>query len=362
MQFAPTEEQQQFRDMVRRFLSAESPTTAVRRQMESDFGFDREVWQRMAGELGLPALLVPERFGGAGFGLVEVGIAMEEMGRALYCGPYFASAVLSVAALLDCADEAAAARLLPGIARGETIAALAASHRPAQVVRIGSVLSGTTRPVVDGMAADVLLVVANGDRGAELHEIDPLGSGVSRRPLSVIDPTRRLAELHLDGVPARRLGSAGEGLTRTLDLAAIALANEMVGGAQRLFDDTLDYVKMRVQFGRTIASFQAIKHRCAELLLELELAKSAAYYAAAAADDGDPALGYHASLAKSAAADAYMSVAAEAIQLHGGIGFTAEQDTQLWFKRAKASEVLLGNPAWHRERMIAALESQERAA
>ena len=348
--------------MVSRFLAAESSTAQVRRLMQTEAGFDRDVWQRMAREMGLPALMVPERFGGAGFGMVEVGIAMEEMGRALYCGPYFGSAVLCVAALLNCADEAAQARLLPRIASGETLAALAGSYRAPQVVRDGNVLSGTARPVIDGMASDVLLVVANAPGGAELHEVDPLAPGVHRRPLEVIDPTRRLAELRLDDVPARRLGSAGEGLTRALDRGVIALAGEMAGGAQRLFDDTLGYLKLRVQFGRTIASFQAVKHRCAELLLNVELAKSAAYHAATAADDNDAHLGYHASLAKAGCADAYMFVAAEAIQLHGGIGFTAEQDTQLYYKRAKASEVLLGNPAWHRERMIANLENRREAA
>ena len=356
MQFAPTEEQRQFREMVSRFLAAESSTADVRRLMQTEAGFDRDVWRRMAEEMGLPALMVPERFGGAGFGMVEVSIAMEEMGRWLYCGPYFGSAVLSAAALLNCGDEAARARLLPRIAGGETLAALGGGYRPPQVSRDGNVLSGTARPVVDGMAADVLLVAVNGPDGTELHEVDPFAPGVRRRPLTVIDPTRRLAELSLQGVPAKLLGNVGEGLTRALDLGAIALAGEMAGGAQRLFDDTLEYLKLRVQFGRTIASFQAIKHRCAELLLKVELAKSAASYAAAAADENDPRLGYHASLAKAGAADAYMFVAAEAIQLHGGIGFTAEQDTQLWFKRAKASEVLLGNPAWHRERMIADLE------
>ena len=362
MRFAFTDEQLQFRDMVRRFLAAESTTAAVRRQMESEAGFDLGVWRRMAGELGLPALLVPERFGGAGFGMVEVGIAMEEMGRALYCGPYFATAVLSVAALLHCADDAARERLLPEIAQGGTLAALTGSHRAPQVRRDGDILSGIARPVIDGMAAGMLLVVAQGDRGAELHEVNPRGEGVSRRPLEVIDPTRRLAEVRFDGAPAKPLGAAALGLTRTLDYGVVALANEMAGGAQRLFDDTLQYLKMRVQFGRAIASFQAIKHRCAELLLNVELAKSAAYHAAAAADDGDPELSQHASLAKAGAADAYMLAAQEAIQLHGGIGFTAEQDTHLWYRRAKASEVLLGNPAWHRERMIAAMEAREVAA
>lgn len=362
MQYTLTPEQQQFRDTVRRFLASASPTPAVRRHMESELGYDREVWRRMARELGLTALLVPERYGGAGFGVVEAGIVMAEMGRALYCGPYFASAVLSVAALLNGAGETARARLLPGIASGETIAALVAGYGPAQVLRDGNVLSGMARPVVDGMAADVLLVVAVSGEGAELHEVDPAAPGVERRPLDVIDPTRRLAELRFHGAPARRLDNANGGMTRALDLGAIALANEMAGGAERLFEDTLDYLKMRVQFGRAIASFQAIKHRCADLLLTVELAKSAAGHAAAAADDQDPELSYHASLAKAGAADAYMSTAAEAIQLHGGIGFTAEQDTHLWYRRAKASEVLLGNPAWHRERMIVELERRAEAA
>ena len=362
MQFAPTEERQQFRDMVSRFLAAESPTADVRRQMHSATGFDRDVWQRMARELGLPALLVPERYGGAGFGMVEVGIAMEEMGRALYCGPYFGSALLSVAALIHCAEEDARARLLPRLASGETLAALAGSYRESPVVREGGVLAGTVRPVVDGMAADVLLVVVRAPGGAELHEVDPHAGGVERRALEVIDPTRRLAELRLREVPARPLGGAGKGLIRALDLGVIGLAGEMAGGARRLLDDTLEYLKLRVQFGRAIASFQAIKHRCAELLLGVELAKSAAGHAAAAADENDAQLGYHASLAKAGAADAYLQAAAGAIQLHGGIGFTAEHDTHLWYRRAKASEVLLGNPSWHRERMISELERRGAAA
>ncbi len=348
--------------MVRRFMDAESPSSAVRRQMHSADGFDRQVWARMARELALPALLVPERFGGAGFGVTEVGIAMEEMGRALYCGPYFASAVLAASAVVNCADDDAQARLLPGIAGGDLIAALAGSYRTPDVQLHGNTLSGTARPVVDGMAADVLLVVASGADGEQLYEVDARGPGVHRRPLNVLDPTRRLAEVRLDGVPARLLGDAADGLMRALDTGVVALAHEMAGGAQRLFDDTLEYLKLRVQFGRPIASFQAIKHRCADLLLNVELAKSAAWQAAAVADRQSRQLSYHASLAKSGVADAYMLVAAEAIQLHGGIGFTEEQDTHLWYKRAKASEVLLGNPSWHRERMIAELQKRERAA
>ena len=189
----------------------------------------------------------------------------------------------------------------------------------------------------------------------------PRCRGLSGARWGVIDGTRRLAEIRFDGVAGRPLGAAADGLTRALDIGVIALANEMAGGAERLFEDTLDYLKMRMQFGRSIASFQAIKHCCAELLLHVELAKSAAYHAAGAADEADPELSYHASLAKAGAAQAYMFVAAEAIQLHGGIGFTAEQDTHLWYERAKSSEVLLGNPAWHRERMITEIERREAA-
>ena len=302
MRFSFTDEQRQFRDMVRRFFAEQSPVAAVRRQIGSDEGFDRAVWRRMGRALALPALLVPERLGGAGFGTVEVGIVMEEMGRALYCGPYLASSVLSTAAILNCADEAGQARLLPGIAAGETIAALAAGYLPGSVVHDGETLSGMARLVVDGMAADVLLVAAADGPGTSLYEVDPAAPGFERRPLEAIDGTRRLAELRFNGVPARALGTAGDGLTRALDVGVIALANEMAGGAGRLFEDTLDYLKMRVQFGRSIASFQAIKHRCAELLLQVELAKSAAYHAAGAADEDDSQLSYHASLAKAGTA------------------------------------------------------------
>ena len=307
MRFTVTDEQQQFRDMVRRLLAKESPTTAVRRQIDSEAGFDRELWQRVAGELALPALLVPERFGGAGFGVAEAAIVMEEMGRVLFCGPYFASAVLSTAAIRHCADEAAQARLLPKIAAGGTVAALAASYLAPRVAHDGATLTGTARFVVDGMAADVLLVAATDGPGVSLHEVDPSVPGLERRPMGVIDGTRRLAEIRFDGVAGRPLGAAADGLTRALDIGVIALANEMAGGAERLFEDTLDYLKMRMQFGRSIASFQAIKHCCAELLLHVELAKSAAYHAAGAADEADPELSYHASLAKAGAAQATCS-------------------------------------------------------
>ena len=375
VQFHFTEEQRQFRDMLRRFMAAASPTSEVRRLMGTEPGFDPAVWRRMADELGLAGLMIPERYGGSGFGLVELGLVMEEMGRVLLCAPYLASAVLAANALCRIGTESQKQRWLPGIANGETLAALAFAEpgREPGVEPIamqvavsdgGYSLTGCKDYVVDGCNADLLLVAArvegqHGLAGLSLFAVAGDASGVSRRRLRVLDPTRQLARLDFEGVPAELLGDsggAGPALAETLDIGAIALANEMAGGAQRLLEDTLEYIKLRMQFGRAVASFQAIKHRCAELLLQVELMKSAAYHAAQVAGADPEALAYEASLAKAAASEAYLQTAIEAVQLHGGIGFTWDQDTQLWYKRAKSSEVLLGDPAWHRERMIQCLE------
>lgn len=383
-QFHYTDEQDQFRDMLRRFLVDTSPTTEVRRLMQTDAGYDVAVWQRLAQELGLTGLTIEEKYGGAGFGLVELCIAMEEMGRALLCAPFLASSVLAAHAIQLIAAEEDAGRLLPSIASGELIATLAITEpdgRPGvDAIALtgersgdGFVLNGCKQFVLDGCSADVLLVAARtagttGSDGLSLFEVVPDAAGVTRRPLTTLDPTRKQARIEFKDVDARLLGqvdAAGPGLVRTLDIAAIALANEMVGGATRLFEDTLAYTKIRMQFGRSIASFQAIKHRCAEMLLQVEMAKSAAYYAAEASDAmgaGSDETTYLASLAKAGASEAYLHTAIEAIQLHGGIGFTFDQDTHLWFKRAKSSEVMFGDPAWHRERMMQALILKERAS
>ena len=407
IQFHFTEEQRQFRDMLRRFMAAASPTSEVRRLMDTEPGFDRAVWRRMADELGLAGLMIPQRYGGSGFGLVELGLAMEEMGRVLLCAPYLASAVLAANALCRIGSEAQKQRWLPGIASGETLAALAFAEpgsepgvEPIGMQAVaedgGHSLTGCKDYVVDGCNADLLLVAARtepsaclqtarrrgrrhnqpvsesspsakwkrhgGLAGLSLFAVAADAPGVSRRRLQVLDPTRQLARLKFEEAQAELLGDAGEAgpaLAATLDTAAIALANEMAGGAQRLLEDTLEYIKLRMQFGRAVASFQAIKHRCAELLLQVELMKSAAYHAAQVANANPEDLAYEASLAKAAASEAYLQAAIEAIQLHGGIGFTWDQDTQLWYKRAKSSEVLLGDPSWHRERMIQCLEQRE---
>ncbi len=370
IRFHFTEEQQQFRDFLRRFLDDTSPPGVVREIMEGEAGFDAESWRRLATELALPGLCVPERYGGSGFGVAELGIAMEEMGRALFPSPFLASAVMAAKTIEFVASDDQCAAYLPAIASGEKLASVAfmasADHHARGNIEVAGDggLTGCKRFVLDGAAVDQLLVVAEQGDDASVYLVDADAAGVTRRALTTIDQTRRMAEVAFDKAPAVCLGAAGAagpGLARMFDLAYIALANESVGGAQRLFDDTLEYLKLRRQFGRSIASFQAIKHRMADLLLTLELAKSAAYYAAQAWDDGVDDISELASLAKAGTSDAHVRIASESIQLHGGIGFTWENDTHLWFKRAKGTEVLLGAPAHHRARMVMAMAKRKAA-
>ena len=369
--FTFTDAQRQFRDVVRRFLGEVSPPTAVRRLMATDSGFDPDVWERLAGELGLCAIHVPEACGGQGFSFVELGIALEDMGRALLCAPYYSSAVLATGAIQHCGSEAQRTALLPPLAAGARRGTLALTEPEggwglADVALTwtpeggGHRLHGEKRFVLDGCTADLIIAVARtpGSKGADgLSAFTLAGNaeGLARRPLNALDPTRKLAHLTFRGVRAEPLGELGGAaipLQRVLAEAAAALASEMVGGAQRMLESAVEYAKLRMQFGRPIGSFQAIKHKCADMLLEVELAKSAAYRAAAAVADGDPDAAALASLAKASASEAYLAAAANCIQIHGGIGFTWEHDTHLWFKRAKASEALLGDAAHHRELMM----------
>jgi alkylation response protein AidB-like acyl-CoA dehydrogenase len=368
LRFSFSDEQEEFRRVVRRFLEDRSPPGEVRRLMETPEGFDRDVWAQLSSELGLPGVQVPEEYGGQGFGFAELGIALEEMGRALLCAPYLGSVALAANAILNAATETRKKELLPGIASGEVIATLALSEPEGRWHAAGISLAATRADggfhldgvksyVLDGHTADLVVVVArtpgsSGEQGITFFTVPGDAPGLERRLLSTLDSTRKQARLEFSGVRAEPLGeldAGGPALARTLDLAAIALANEMVGGAQKVLEMAVDYAKKRVQFGRPIGSFQAIKHKCADMLLEVELAKSAAYYAAAAADEDDAELPALAALAKSLASDAFRQAAAENIQIHGGVGFTWEYDAQLYFKRAKGSEVFLGDPAHHRE-------------
>jgi alkylation response protein AidB-like acyl-CoA dehydrogenase len=375
MEFQFTDEQEQFREFVRRFFNDTTPTTEVRRIMESQSGFDEGIWHRLASELSLTGISIPEAYGGSGFGIVELGIAMEEMGRCLYPSPYLASCVLAAKALEFVASETQRSELLPAIAAGEQVTTLAfLENEGAPVVTDVSCtatqsgdefeLTGNKHFVLDAMVADYLLVTAMTEKGLSLFQVDRTAPGLNVRALKVIDPTRRVSKVELVNTPGVLVGAEGaaqEGLERALNIAFIALANESVGGAERLFQDTLEYTKLRHQFGRTIASFQAIKHRMTEYLLSVELAKSAAYYTAEAADVGEEDLAKLASIAKASASEAYLKAGVESIQLHGGIGFTWENDTHLWFKRAKSSEVFLGNPSWHRARLIERMVKEQAA-
>ncbi len=371
IQFAFTDEQEQFRAAIRRFLTEKSPPTEVRRLMDTAAGYDPEIWRQLSDQLALPGIHIPEQYGGAGFGMVELCIVTEEMGRALLCAPYFSTVVLATNAILNAGTEAQKSNLLPDLASGARLAALAVTEPngqwdPHAIELVATpaadefLLEGTKSYVVDGHVADLLVVAGRvpgtaGDKGLALFTVRADASGVDRRLLASMDPTRKLAYIEFHGAHAQLLGTVNNGATplvRTLDQAAIALANEMVGGAQTLFDAAVNYTKLRVQFGRTIGSFQAIKHKCADMLLEMELAKSAAYYAAQAAAVDDPEWPALACVAKAAASDMYLRIGVDCIQLHGGIGFTWDNDTHLWFKRAKSSEVLLGQPHYHRERLL----------
>jgi alkylation response protein AidB-like acyl-CoA dehydrogenase len=363
MNFAFSEEQEELRSSVRRFLEDKSPMTEVRRLMETTDGYDPAVWKQMGEQLGLQAIAIPEEYGGAGFGYVELTVIFEEMGAALLCAPYFSTVALATNALLSCGDESAKKDFLPGIAAGETIATLALTEDTGRwdldAVSLAAKgkggdwkLEGHKMFVIDGHTADLLLVAGRSAKGVSLFAVEGSAPGITRTPLATMDQTRKQARIEFSGTPARLLGEdggAGPALSRTLDLAAVALAAEQVGGAQRCLDMAVDYAKTRIQFGRPIGSFQAIKHKCADMLLEVESAKSAAYYAGWAAAEDSEELPVVASLAKSYCSEAYFHAAAENIQIHGGIGFTWEHDAHLYFKRAKSSELLLGDPSYHRE-------------
>jgi alkylation response protein AidB-like acyl-CoA dehydrogenase len=361
--FAFSDEQEELRNIVRQFLDAKSPETAVREQMDTERGYDTDVWKQMAEQLGLQSLIVPEEHGGQGFGYVELIVVLEEMGRALLCAPYFSTVALGVNTLVHSNDDAAQKQWLPGIASGETVATLAFTEPNGRwdesgieltAARSGDgwSLTGTKSFVLDGHTADLVLVAGRTDAGVSLFAVSGDAEGLTRTPLSTMDQTRKQAKLDFAGTPATLVGEDGQGwtvLSRVLDLAAVALAAEQVGGAQKVLDMAVEYAKVRVQFGRPIGSFQAIKHKCADMLLEVESAKSAAYYAGWCAAELNDELPATASLAKAYCSDAYFHAAAENIQIHGGIGFTWEHPAHLYFKRAKSSELLFGDPTYHRE-------------
>ncbi|ONH32390.1 acyl-CoA dehydrogenase family protein [Pseudofrankia asymbiotica] len=366
MDLAVTQEQAELRRTVRDFLDRTSPETEVRRLMETAEGHDPDTWRRLAGELGVAGLTVPEEHGGAGYGFVELGIVLEEAGRSLLCAPLLSTVVLAASTLLALDDEQARADYLPGIAAGTTLATLALTEAagrwddPAAVTTTaargghGWTVTGAKAHVLDGQLAALLLVAARTDAGISVFAVEGDAPGVRREPRATLDQTRRQADLTFTAAPARLLGHEGgawPALARVLDLAAVAVAAEQAGGAARVLGMAVDHAKTRVQFGRPIGSFQAVKHKLANIHLDVESARSAACYALWTAADSPPDLPLAASLAKACCGDAYVTAATENIQVHGGIGFTWEHPAHLYLKRAHSSRQLFGNAADHRQRL-----------
>ncbi len=377
MDFAFSEEQDEFREVLARFLAERWPVSESRRLQETSEGFDPTVWKQMSAELGLQGLAIPEQYDGQGFSFLELGIALEEMGRQLAGGPYFATVCLAAQALLHVGDEAQKREWLPAIAAGELLATLACGERggfpdPDDVHAVcepdgeGLRVSGAASWIPHGHGADLILIAARraGTRGAEgvsLLAVRGDAEGVHTSALDTMDGTRKLGSLLLEGAPAQRIGpedGAWPGLQSTLDGAAIALAAEMAGGTARCLDMAVEHAKGRIQFARAIGSFQAVKHKAAEVLLELESARSAAYWSwwvAAQPESSGAELATAASIAKSVCGDAFLRAAEENIQIHGGMGFTWEADPHLYYRRAKSASILFGDALEHRARLASGL-------
>ncbi len=353
----------ELRVAVREFLTGTSPTEVVRREMDTDTGFDRSLWTRMAVELGLHGIAVPEEFDGAGAGLAELAVVFEEMGAALLCAPFFSTVALAIPALLNCGEPKDIAELLPALLDGSATATLILDGRlgpwdPAAVDLTarhdgtGYRISGVAPLVLDGHTADTVLVAADTDAGISLFAVDAEADGLTRTALAGLDRTRKIARLDFHAVPARLIGRAGRaepGLNLVADTATVLLAAEQVGAAGRCLDTAVGYAKERIQFGRAIGSFQAVKHRCADMLVAVEGARSAVTHAAATTDAGERAIA--ASVAKLAASEAFLHAALDSMRVHGGIGFTWEHDAHLYVRRAKAGSLMFGDPDHHALRL-----------
>jgi hypothetical protein len=331
-----TAEHDALRDVVRHLLTRQAGGDAVRAAAASPRGYDQDLWSALCDQIGVAALAIPEEYGGAGATLLETHVVLEELGRTLAPTPLLGSAVLAAQAILSSDEPDACARLLPGIASGRTIAALAWSGYwdPAGTpCTFDGVLHGTEHYVLDGDLADVLIVAARTEDGFGLFEVDP--AAVRRAHVPTMDTTRRLATVHFDRTPAIPLTRTAA-LSRLRDLACVAVSAEQVGAAQRCLDMTVEYCKTRVQFGRPIGGFQALKHRMADMYVLVETARSASY---AAAHDHSLA-----AVAKVHCSETLSTVAGETIQLHGGMAITWEHDAHLYFKRAHSSAQLFGQP------------------
>ena len=346
--------------------------TTVRRLMDTEQGYEPSQWAAIA-EMGWLGMAIPEEWGGAGFSFLELFVLLEEQGRSLFCAPFLSTVVMAATVVEEAGDERQKRDVLPAIAQGELLATVAFTEPngrwdPDGVTAVargrsggGWILDGTKSFVLDGHIADLVVVAARTEAGVSLFLVPTGAEGLDRRMLQTMDQTRKQAEIQLRDVqvdPEALLGPEGGGwpiLERMLEKAAVALSAEQVGGAQACLEMAVAYAKVRKQFGRPIGSFQAIKHKCADMLAQVESARSAAYYAAWAMSEDNEERRLMAGLAKSYCSEAYFSAAGENIQIHGGIGFTWEHDAHLYFKRAKSSELLFGDPSHHREKIAVQL-------
>jgi alkylation response protein AidB-like acyl-CoA dehydrogenase len=367
MELELSDEQRALRDAARAFLEREAPISYARAMLEDERGWREDVWRRMA-ELGWTALPFPEEVGGIGQGFVALSILLAEMGRVVLPGPYFSTVVLAGHAILDAGSEAQRKEWLPRIAAGELTAAFAFEEDPPSydeaAVRCAATpdgagwrLRGEKRFVIDAASAERLVVAARAEDGVGLYLVARDDPAVAVAPVRTMDGTRRVAHVRLDGPAAERLGDGGwPAVRRVLDRACVALAAELLGAAERVLERSVAYAKERVQFGRPIGSFQAVKHRLADMAVEVESLRNAVAYAAWAVERDHPDAPLAASMAKAYGSDAARRITASGIQVHGGIGFTWEHDMHLYFKRAKASEAAFGSADWHRERIARLLE------
>ncbi|UGQ11607.1 acyl-CoA/acyl-ACP dehydrogenase [Yinghuangia sp. ASG 101] len=363
MYFAFSQEQEEFRDSLRRLLTKRAPMTRVRAVAAADDGYDAETWRLLCRDMGLPGLHIGEEYGGGGFSYLETAVALQELGRALTPVPMAATA-FACEAVLRLGTPEQRRRLLPPLARGERLGAFAVAGRrdlepEAATVRAeaapgaGAVLHGTRDIVLHGDPADLLIVPAVAEAGGpvRLYAVEAGDPRVTAERQESLDLTRPVARVAFDGAPAEPLGGAeapAGALDRVIDTARTLLAFEMLGTAERCLEMAVDYAKVRHQFNRPIGSFQAIKHRCADMAVELDMAYGAAMYAAMLAGDDTADIGEPALIAKAQAAEALRLCAGGSIQVHGGIGFTWEHDAHLYFRRAKAVEALFGSIHEHR--------------
>ena len=373
MDFGFSQEQEMLRATARKFFENECPSSFVRERMQEPAGVTDDFWAKLA-EQGWLGLIYPEEFGGAALGFVDLTVLMEEMGRVVMPGPFFATTVLGGLSILEAGSTAQKKAWLTRIAAGEAKTTLAWTEpsarwdaegvtTTARAAGGGFVLSGTKLFVPDAHLADVLIVVARTSEGPRAEDgvslfLVPSGApGLEVKLLPTMDETRKLCEVTLGDVRVPTeglLGVLGGGwapLARVVERATVALCAEMCGGAQRVLEMTTEYAKIRVAFGKPIGAYQGVKHRAADMLVDVENAKSLTYYAAWAVDENVPEAALAASMAKAYVTDAYRKVAGAGIQLHGGIGFTWEHDLHLFFKRAKSSEFTFGDSTYHRERV-----------